>query len=235
MILEVIGSSSQGNCYLLHTDTETLIIEAGVHVKEIKQALDFDFRKVVGCIVSHSHGDHAKSIDDIAKLGVKVYSGEDTIKRSHNKRIIKHLQFYEIGEFKVMPFNVPHGVQNFGFIISHKSVGNIFFATDANYINYMFSNINHYMIEANFDQAKLDENVESGKLPNVVRKQVMVSHMSLQTCKEFLSANDLFKADKIILLHISVGNLDPDKALKEIKELTKKKVFIAVKGLKIEL
>jgi phosphoribosyl 1,2-cyclic phosphodiesterase len=56
MELKVLGSSSVGNCYLLVGQESTLIIEAGVRFHLVKKALNFDLTKVVGVLVSHSHG-----------------------------------------------------------------------------------------------------------------------------------------------------------------------------------
>ena len=39
MKLNVLGSDSNGNCYILQTDTEALIIEAGVRMPDVKKAL----------------------------------------------------------------------------------------------------------------------------------------------------------------------------------------------------
>lgn len=55
MHLKIFGSSSHGNCYILQTPTETLIIECGVKYKEILQGLNFNLRGVVGCLISHQH------------------------------------------------------------------------------------------------------------------------------------------------------------------------------------
>lgn len=56
MLLRVIASGSSGNGYILENDKEALIIECGCSLKDIKIALDFNIRKIVGCIVSHEHG-----------------------------------------------------------------------------------------------------------------------------------------------------------------------------------
>lgn len=56
MLLRVISSSSSGNGYILENDKEALIIECGCRFKDIKIALGFNIRKIVGCIVSHEHG-----------------------------------------------------------------------------------------------------------------------------------------------------------------------------------
>ena len=59
MRLKVLSSGSQGNCYLLESNGETLILDCGIPIKEIKKGLDFDISKVVGVCVSHGHLDHA--------------------------------------------------------------------------------------------------------------------------------------------------------------------------------
>lgn len=55
--LKVLGSSSQGNGYLL-TDSNgySLIIECGIKLNEVKKACGHDMTKIVGAIVSHGHG-----------------------------------------------------------------------------------------------------------------------------------------------------------------------------------
>ncbi|HCB45364.1 MAG TPA: MBL fold hydrolase, partial [Algoriphagus sp.] len=59
MKLIVLGSSSAGNCYILQDNQgNSLILEAGVRIKEIKKALDFDISGIQGCLISHRHGDH---------------------------------------------------------------------------------------------------------------------------------------------------------------------------------
>ena len=68
MVLKVLGSSSQGNCYILENRDEALIIEAGVRFIEVKKALGFDIRKVSGCLITHQHNDHAKATSDGHRL-----------------------------------------------------------------------------------------------------------------------------------------------------------------------
>jgi hypothetical protein len=56
MELIVLSSSSTGNGYILKSSSgESLILEAGVRLKEIKQILNFDLSGVVGVCISHSH------------------------------------------------------------------------------------------------------------------------------------------------------------------------------------
>ena len=55
MKLKVLSSGSHGNCYLLETNTETLILDCGIPIKDIKIGLNFDLRRVSGVLVTHSH------------------------------------------------------------------------------------------------------------------------------------------------------------------------------------
>ena len=76
MKLICLGSSSRGNCYILQGEQESLIIECGVRIKDIKIALNFSLRKVVGCLVSHEHKDHSLSVNDMLECGIKVLALE---------------------------------------------------------------------------------------------------------------------------------------------------------------
>ena len=60
MRLNVLGSGSEGNTYLVNCDGEILILDCGISLKEAKIALNFDLTNVVGCFVTHNHFDHSK-------------------------------------------------------------------------------------------------------------------------------------------------------------------------------
>jgi hypothetical protein len=70
------------------------------------------------------------------------------------------------------------------------------------------------------------------KMTTVQSKQY---YMNLQTCKELLSANDLSTTMNIVLLHLSDGNSNALEFKSEIEGITGKPVFIADKGLEIDL
>lgn len=53
--IKTIGTGSKGNCYLLEADNETLILDCGVPVAEIKKGLNFQLGGIVGVVVTHSH------------------------------------------------------------------------------------------------------------------------------------------------------------------------------------
>ena len=56
MVLDVINSGSEANGYISQNDNEALIIECGCMLIDAKKALNWNTRKVVGCLISHEHG-----------------------------------------------------------------------------------------------------------------------------------------------------------------------------------
>lgn len=224
MVLKILGSNSSGNCYILHGERQSLIIEAGVHLKEAKIALDFDLTRVAGLIATHSHGDHMKYINEYRKAGVKCYGPENMTNK----------QAFNLGEFRIQPLEVVHDVQTFCFLIKHDEMGLCLFASDTHYLPYRFLGLNQIIIEANYSLDILDQKVLAGHIPAVVRNRVINSHMSLDTAKDFLKANDLKKVNKIVLIHLSDGNSDAKRFKREVEELTGKPTFIADAGVEID-
>lgn len=241
MKLTTIGSGSKGNCYLLEASTgEILMIECGVHIKKIKQALNFDYSKVVGCLVSHSHNDHSKSMAEVMALGINVWASEATheaIGTTMNHRacyLKEHAHFYGGKGFKIMPFDVKHDVPTVGFLINHPECGNVVFITDTYYCEYTFKDLNNIIIEANFSREIIDRKMQDGHAPKFLRDRILKSHLSLEYCKELLQANDLRQVNNIVLIHLSDSNSNEIQFQKEVSELTGKNVSVANNGMCIE-
>lgn len=236
MILHVLGSSSAGNGYLLQdSQGNSLILEAGVKLKEIKKLLDFDISGIHGCLISHRHGDHIKYATEMMDAGIDIYTGDDNNLKGHRFIPIKEKEQRQIGPFKVKSFPLIHDVQTFGYLIDHPESGKVCFITDTKYCKYTFPGLNNIIIEANYCQDIMMERFMNGTLNAVVRARTMESHMSIQETHNFLAANDLSKVNKIVLVHLSSGNADPASFLKRTIEHTGKPVHIAKKGEEIEL
>ena len=67
MQLVTLGSGSSGNGYILQNDDEALIIECGMPLKDAAEALGGNLKKVAGCLITHSHSDHAGFIRQYAR------------------------------------------------------------------------------------------------------------------------------------------------------------------------
>lgn len=56
MKIKCLGSGSSGNCYLLTASNgETLILDCGIGIKDIKRGLNYDLRRISGIVATHSH------------------------------------------------------------------------------------------------------------------------------------------------------------------------------------
>lgn len=242
MKLRVLDSGSRGNSYLLQSsEGETLIIECGVDIKEIKKALNFNFSKVVGCLVTHEHKDHCKEALRLAMLGVPIYASKGTLKTIfelpervfRHENILEEMNMYEIGSFVVIPFGVKHdALEPLGFMISHQECGKIIFATDTYYIPYSFKNFeaNHVMIECNYSKEILMYN----NLLEKLKDRIIHSHFELKDVKEFFRANQFTELRDVVLLHLSNANSNAEQFAEEIKTLTKRPVYVADKGLEVD-
>lgn len=55
MKIQFVASSSAGNCGIVDDGKTILLLDAGISFKSIQIALDFDFGKVGGVLLSHCH------------------------------------------------------------------------------------------------------------------------------------------------------------------------------------
>lgn len=239
MKLTVIGTGSKGNCYILQNDTEALIIECGVNVKGIKEALNFNIRKVAGCILTHEHVDHACSLSEIDKLGINTYSSHGTFEKlgikSHRHKVLVPLREQQIGGFKILPFDIKHdAAQPFGYFIQHAETGNVLFLTDAMYSGYKFRGMHNLIIEANFCPAIIKQKQLDGQLPKFLKDRVISSHLSIDNCLSLLEANDLSQVNNIVLIHLSDSNSNEAEFKAKVEKTTGKKVYVASAGMQID-
>lgn len=240
MELKVIGTGSAGNCYILENTEEALIIELGLNFKKIKEALDFNLAKVVGAIATHEHGDHSKGIKDALKNGIDVYASKGTFKaldiNHFQAKVIESKKAFTIGGFKILPFDVHHDVNEpLGFLIEHNDCGKTLFLTDTTHCDYYFSGLNNIIIEANYCTGIIQEKLgKEGSGMMFLKDRIIKSHMSIDTCRDTLLANDLTKVNNIVLIHLSDSNSHERNFEKTIKEATGKIVTAARNGQTIK-
>ena len=206
--IKVVGTGSSGNCYLLTVNGRTLVIEAGVNFTKVKKALNFDLSKVVGVIVSHEHGDHACSIPDFLKFGKKIYCTSGTGKYN----IIEYLKPFEIGLFKITPFEIFHDAKEpCGFLIEFEGK-RLAFITDTNDLNIRLNNVDYWLIEANYS----NEMLKKSSLDIVLKKRIQQSHMSIDRCKTILNAHNAEKSKLVLLIHGSEKHSNKEEFLAKI-------------------
>lgn len=55
MRIDVYASGSKGNCYRVSDGKESVLIDAGIPLKQIIAASGFSTGGICGCLISHSH------------------------------------------------------------------------------------------------------------------------------------------------------------------------------------
>lgn len=237
----MIASSSHGNCYLLEAGNEALLLECGMKIQQIKQALGFDrFCRVRACLVSHEHKDHAKAAKDVMKAGVDLYCSKGTAEalhlESHRLNILQPMVQATIGPFTVLPFPTEHdAAEPLGFLIAHPLEGKLLFLTDSYYSKYRFKDPNFIMIECNYCLDVLQKNVKDGLVPEALKNRILQSHFSLEHVKAFLQANVTTATRQIILVHLSDDNSDAARMQREVQELIGIDTVVADAGLVVDL
>lgn len=217
MRLKCLGSSSAGNCYLLTSNSgETLILDCGIPIKDIKKGLNWNIRNVVGCIVSHVHADHSKSVKDFEAMGIPIfapYLGDSC--KSMN-----------MGEFTVKPFdlttmdgNWTHTEANgtpcpiYGFLITRKEMGRMLYITDCEVIKWKFKDIDHILLGVNYDKDMVDWS-NPAKNNHVFR-----GHLEIGTACDFVKANYSDRLQNVIMCHLSSENADSDSFIEKMKKV----------------
>jgi len=220
--IQVIGTGSSGNTYLLTCGTETLVIDCGIRFMEVKKALNFQIRGIVGAITSHVHGDHSKYAHEYEKSGIEVW------KPYLNCPLI---QAKKMGGFTIKSFPCIHDVPCVGYLIEHSESGlKLLYVTDTEYVKYTFKGLTAMLIEANYGEEYV--NRDEAKY-----RHVLEGHMSIETAVECIKANMNPGLKNIVLCHLSNGNSDPDAFQRTVIEAVPDSVAvnIAAPGLTIEM
>jgi phosphoribosyl 1,2-cyclic phosphodiesterase len=233
-----IASGSTGNCILISHGGYNLLLDAGIKVTTIRKHLqknNIRLTQIDGCLISHGHGDHSKSIKDLCELSIDCYMSQDTAKmlniNHHRVHIVDPGKLFYLSRCHIYPFPVKHDLTNYGYVICYNdykySNKTILYTTDMQYIKFAgFKGLTHILIECNYDLNTLRENVNNGKINESAKYRIMKNHMNLETVKNFLKANDLNQVEEIWLLHMSKNNIDANYAKEEIQKLTGKIVKI---------
>ena len=223
-------SSSSGNLYqVVAANGKRLLLECGVVWAKLQKALDHDLEGLEGCLVSHSHHDHCKSVREVQRAGIDVYASAETFEAlggitvTRRSLVMADMQIRHLPSFDVLAFATVHGDcdGSLGFVVREKETREyLLFAIDTAYLRqafpYEFSII---AIGMNFDSETIERRVESGALHESVGRRILKSHPSVKWVKQYLTESVVTdKLREIHLLHGSAGNLDRDKAVREIKK-----------------
>lgn len=215
MKLKCIATGSTGNCYTLTSNSgETLILDCGIPIKEIKKGLNWNVKDVVGVLCTHKHLDHSKSVNDFKAMGIPICKPYETLLMN---------QFLANSYFTVRAFDLTtvdgrwthtnaDGTECpcYGFLITHKEMGRLLYITDCEVVKWKFNDINHILLGVNYDKDLVD--TDNPKANHVFR-----GHLSIDTACDFVKANDSDSLQNVIMCHLSSENADKDSFIAKMK------------------
>ena len=229
--IKSLASSSRGNSHFI-TDGETsLLLDAGLSIKELRQRLNFGLSDISAALITHEHMDHSKAVEDLMKAGIDCYLSAETAEiieaTGHRANIIEPQRQFAVGTWIIKAFSLIHDVPNLGFLMANQSGDKLVYITDTMYSPYRFQGLTHIMIETNYALDILNTNVSNGSVPVEMKRRLLKTHLSIDNAKDFLRANDLSRVQEIRLVHLSDGNSDEARFKREVQALTGKPVYVA--------
>lgn len=210
-----IASSSAGNLYTVSSGGARLMLECGLRWRDLQKKLGHDVTSFDGCLVTHEHSDHSRSVRDLISRGVKVYTSAGTEKAldlGGQCEILRPKQRYRIGCIDVMPFSVFHdAAEPLGFLLRDKD-DLLLFATDTCSIPVLVDGVTIAAIECNHAVDLFAPDAADWE------KRARRSHMSIDSFCNYFDKLDRSRMRQIYLLHMSDRHAKEDDFVERIKK-----------------
>lgn len=234
MKLLVIHSGSKGNATLVYDEGRLLLIDMGICLRDLKEALktiDKNLIDIEVMLLTHEHSDHTKGIQYLDPL--PIYCTKETYD-APNVVEIKPYERFKIGHLEITPVSTSHDVKNpVGFVIKNK-LEKLVYLTDSGKIPAKtltkLKNADYYVFESNHDE----EMLWNTNRPHLLKRRILSDkgHMSNTQSATYLTKLVGDKTKEIILAHLSEEANSPEVCLK-----THKKIFkdakISLKNIKL--
>jgi len=226
MIVASLNSGSNGNCYYLGTETDAVLIDAGLSWKQIRNRmgqLDLDIGKVRGVFISHEHSDHVFGLRGLFKnTGIPVYITEPTLSGIGSNcipftavRPFRAHQEVDLGTIHVTPFPISHDAADpHNFLISSSAITAGIF-TDLGYacpvVRDYFSRCQAVFLETNYEEEKL----RNSNYPAYLKERISGDrgHLSNLQALELFRTSRNKKLSHVFLSHLSAENNSPELAM----------------------
>jgi phosphoribosyl 1,2-cyclic phosphodiesterase len=182
---------------------------------EIKKALNWNIKDVVGVLCTHQHSDHNKSLKDFINMGIPVFAPYLSLESMKMETEFNIRMF----DLTTIDGNWTHTDANgepcpiYGFLITHKEMGRMLYITDCEVVKWKFRDINHILLGVNYDKDLIDRD-NTGKANHVFR-----GHLSIDTACDFVKANYSDSLQNVIMCHLSSENSDRDSFIEKMKRV----------------
>lgn len=225
-----IASGSAGNCGLYMAGDTAVLIDAGVSLRAITQALaglGLSPGGLSAVLLTHEHIDHVKGLPMLLKKHrVPVYASRGTAAALEEKeplcrgRLTVHdMDAIPIGPVTAVPFDTPHdAAESVGYILEHEGC-RFGYATDLGFVPRdvmdKLRGCAAVVLESNHDPQML----QAGPYPYPLKLRIAgpTGHLSNPDCA--VCAGELVRSGTraLVLAHLSEKNNMPALALQQTK------------------
>jgi len=195
--VQSLGSSSNGNAFLITSGSQVMMIDCGVGIRAIKAGLaarDIDLRDITTICITHEHSDHICTLPKVLRDDITVFATKGTASRSigrHPNRVQARAFLPEkFGEITVWPLTVMHdAIEPTGFMLEFKDGSRATLLTD---LGTYTEELTPYLqasdliiLEANYDEHML----RTGPYPRYLQDRVssVRGHLANSDCGKALS------------------------------------------------
>ena len=211
----VVQSGSKGNATLVIDQGRVLLIDMGVTLKVLKEALakeNLNLFNISAMLLTHEHWDHTAGIRYLPPLPIyctkETYQGENVVELTPYEK-------FNIDHFEITPVSTSHDVKNpLGFIIEN-GAEKLVYLTDSGKITVKtlqkLKNADYYIIESNHDVDML----MATNRPMFLKKRILSTkgHLSNEQSATYMTKLIGDKTKEIVLAHLSEEANDPLVAL----------------------
>jgi phosphoribosyl 1,2-cyclic phosphodiesterase len=220
----VLGSGSSGNCFVVESQGERLVVEAGMgptRAVERMRAMGADFvtaRPALGVLVTHEHGDHAAHALPLSRAQRAPILAHDgiTLPRTRRRTEVRSYtpgRALTLGPFLIESLAVPHDAPQ---VAVRVSAGGWAFAL-ATDLGVAPKGLRPFLSEC--DLVFLESNhcprlLETGPYPPRLRTRVAggLGHLANEQAAEVAASLDHTRVGRLVLVHLSRVNNTPERA-----------------------
>src|SRR6185312_8764458 len=212
-----LNSGSNGNCYYIGSEQESVLIDAGIPCREVERRmrrLGLSLSTVKGIFISHEHDDHIRGLEVLSRryqLPVHISEGtREQLRTPPDAHLVRKLDTavpVAIGALTVTPFPKMHDAADpCSFVVSSPSV-RIGVFTDlggvCDGLIHHFRQCHAAFLETNYDEHLL----EQGRYPHFLKNRIRGGHGHLSNRQAF----DLFVQHRpAFMSHLFPAHLSRD-------------------------
>lgn len=232
--LQILGTSSSGNCALIETERTRILLDAGFSGRRIESLLK-EVRKPIetvdAVLLTHEHGDHASGLRGLAKHRHLKFFANYATAQVLQRKVSRPLQWkvfetgttFALADLEVETFLLPHdAMEPVGFVI-RRSGEDLFnppaslgWVTDLGHIppglGDRIRDVQVLVLEANYDPDLLEQDT---KRPYSVKQRIVGrhGHLSNEAARTFLESVLNPRWRQVFLAHLSKDCNHPERVM----------------------